>query len=112
MNELDDKHNFERSICKVLVTGGTGFMGSNFVRWVMANQPDAQVIVLDKLTYAGNLTNLVGLPEERLAFVQGDICDAQLVNSLIAEADIIVHFAAESHNDNSIAELLPFFAPI
>lgn len=90
------------------MTGGAGFMGSNFVRWVMANQPDVQVIVLDKLTYAGNRANLAGLPEERLTFVQGDICDAQLVDRLVGEVDAIVHFAAESHNDNSIVDPLPF----
>lgn len=93
---------------KVLVTGGAGFMGSNFIRWLMANQPNVQVIVLDKLTYAGNRANLAGLPEEHLVFVQGDICDAQLVDKLVGAVDAVVHFAAESHNDNSIVDPLPF----
>lgn len=83
-------------------------MGSNFVRWVMANQPDVRVIVFDKLTYAGNRANLAELSEERLTFVQGDICDEQLVDRLVGEVDAIVHFAAESHNDNSIVDPLPF----
>lgn len=90
------------------MTDGAGFMGSNFVRWVMANQPDVHVIVFDKLTHAGSRANLTGLPERRLTFVQGDICDVQLVDRLGGEADAIIHFAAESHNDNSIVDSLPF----
>lgn len=83
-------------------------MGSNFVHWVVDNQPDVQVTVLDKLTYAGNKANLAGIPEDRLTFIQGDICDADLVDELFASADAVVHFAAESHNDNSIANPAPF----
>jgi dTDP-glucose 4,6-dehydratase len=75
---------------------------------VLKNRPEVQVTVLDKLTYAGNIDNLKGLPDERFSFVKGDICDAKLVEKLVADADIIVHFAAESHNDNSLVEPRPF----
>ncbi len=92
----------------IIVTGGAGFIGSNFVHWVIDNQPGVHVTVLDALTYAGNLDNLTGLPEERMTFVHGDICDAELVDKLAANADAIVHFAAESHNDNSILDPTPF----
>lgn len=86
---------------KIIVTGGAGFIGSNFVHWVVDNQPDVQVTVLDKLTYAGNKANLSGIPEDRLTFVEGDICDAELVDELFA--DEVVHFAVESHNNYSVA---------
>ena len=92
----------------IVVTGGAGFIGSNFVHWVLDNQPDAHVTVLDVLTYAGNRENLAGRDPERMTFVHGDICDADLVDRLFAEADACVHFAAESHNDNSIADPSPF----
>ena len=93
---------------RIIVTGGAGFIGSNFVHWVVDNQPDVHVTVLDKLTYAGNLDNLSGIPDDRMTFVKGDICDAELVDRLFAETDAVVHFAAESHNDNSIADPEPF----
>ena len=93
---------------KIIVTGGAGFIGSNFVHWVVDNQPGVHVTVLDALTYAGNRANLDGIPEERMTFVHGDICDAPLVDELFAHADAVVHFAAESHNDNSIADPAPF----
>lgn len=93
---------------RVIVTGGAGFIGSNFVHWVVDNIPDVHVTVLDKLTYAGNLANLDGLPEDRFTFVEGDICDAELVDKLFANTDAVVHFAAESHNDNSIVDPMPF----
>lgn len=96
------------TIRNLLVTGGAGFIGSNFAHWVMANHPDVCVTVLDALTYAGNLENLAGLPEERLTFVHGNICDAALVHELFAKHDACVHFAAESHNDNSIVDPSPF----
>lgn len=96
------------TIRNLLVTGGAGFIGSNFVHWVMANHPDVYVTVLDALTYAGNRENLAGLLEDRLTFVHGNICDAALVHDLFAKNDACVHFAAESHNDNSIADPLPF----
>src|SRR6476646_7657454 len=88
---------------KFLVTGGAGFIGSNFVRYVLDNT-DASVTVLDKLTYAGNRASLRGLPKDRFAFVQGDICNASLVHELVRDHDLVVHFAAESHNDNSLRD--------
>jgi len=90
-----------------LVTGGAGFIGSNFVRHVLAHT-DHDVTVLDKLTYAGNRASLEGLPADRFTFVQGDICDATRVDELVAAADVVVHFAAESHNDNSLRDPSPF----
>lgn len=93
---------------KYLVTGGAGFIGSNFVRLLLAEQSDSTVTVIDKLTYAGNKANLDGLPEDRFTFVQGDICDAKLIDKLVGDTDIVVHFAAESHNDNSLREPWPF----
>lgn len=92
----------------VIVTGGAGFIGSNFVHWVIENQAGVHVTVLDALTYAGNPDNIAGLPQDRMTFVHGDICDAELVDKLAADADAIVHFAAESHNDNSILDPTPF----
>lgn len=92
---------------RILVTGGAGFIGSNFVHFLV-NETDHTVVVLDKLTYAGNLASLAGLPENRVRFVQGDIADAELVNQLFAEVDSVVHYAAESHNDNSLANPRPF----
>lgn len=92
---------------RLLVTGGAGFIGSNFVHYVLENTDD-HVTVLDKLTYAGNLASLSDLPQERFQFVQGDICDAALVDGLVAEADVVVHYAAESHNDNSLHDPRPF----
>ncbi|MCQ1999245.1 dTDP-glucose 4,6-dehydratase [Arthrobacter zhaoxinii] len=92
---------------KLLVTGGAGFIGSNFVHHALTGT-DYSITVLDKLTYAGNLASLKGLPEDRFTFVQGDICDAPLVDRLVSEADVVVHFAAESHNDNSLHDPRPF----
>lgn len=91
----------------LLVTGGAGFIGSNFVHYALENT-DFSVTVLDKLTYAGNLESLKGLPEDRFTFVQGDICDAELVDRLVGETDVVVHYAAESHNDNSLHDPRPF----
>ncbi|EGP5124856.1 dTDP-glucose 4,6-dehydratase [Enterococcus faecium] len=93
---------------KIIVTGGAGFIGSNFVHYVVKNHPEVQVIVLDKLTYAGNRHNLDGLPEDRVKLVVGDIADANLVDSLVKDADAVVHYAAESHNDNSLEDPTPF----
>ena len=92
---------------KLLVTGGAGFIGSNFVHHVIENT-DAHVTVLDKLTYAGNKASLDGLPADRVRFVEGDIADAELVDALFAEVDSVVHYAAESHNDNSLHDPRPF----
>ena len=96
-------------IKRLVVTGGAGFVGSNFVHWVLMH-PWGHVTVLDKLTYAGNLANLEGLPADRFTFVHGDIRDTDLAVKLFSEADACVHFAAESHNDNSIADPSPFVA--
>jgi dTDP-glucose 4,6-dehydratase len=90
----------------MLVTGGAGFIGSNFIRHVLTKEPQIQIINLDKLTYAGTLNNLRDLPHaERHHFIHGDICDTQLVRHILQHhhIDTIVHFAAESHVDRSIA---------
>ena len=92
----------------ILITGGAGFIGSNFVHHVYRMRPDWKITVLDALTYAGNEENLKGLDISRYAFVKGNICDAELVDKLIEKNDVVVHFAAESHNDNSIANPRPF----
>lgn len=92
----------------IIVTGGCGFIGSNFVHYVVNNHPDVHVTVLDKLTYAGNPENIAGLPEDRVELVVGDICDADLLDRIVPGHDAIVHYAAESHNDNSIADPEPF----
>ncbi|WP_435749113.1 dTDP-glucose 4,6-dehydratase [Microbacterium sp. PMB16] len=92
---------------RLLVTGGAGFIGSNFVHHVVAHT-DAHVTVLDKLTYAGNRASLAGLAEDRVELVEGDIADAELVDGLFAKADAVVHYAAESHNDNSLHDPRPF----
>ena len=91
----------------LVVTGAAGFIGSNFVHHVVEHTDD-HVTVLDKLTYAGNRASLEGLPTDRVAFVEGDIADAALVDGLFAEADAVVHYAAESHNDNSLNDPRPF----
>jgi dTDP-glucose 4,6-dehydratase len=79
-----------------------------FVHYVVNNHPETHVTVLDALTYAGNLDNLKGIPEDRLTFVHGNICDAELLDEIVPGHDAIVHYAAESHNDNSIADPEPF----
>lgn len=93
---------------RLLVTGGAGFIGSNFVERVVQKRTDYQVTVLDSLTYAGNLENLSAVSDQ-IDFVQGDIRDRDLVSSLVARVDCVVHFAAESHNDNSLREPGLFF---
>jgi dTDP-glucose 4,6-dehydratase len=89
------------SVAKFLVTGGAGFIGSNFVK-LLARESDNKVTVLDALTYAGNKSNLEGLPSNQVKLVLGDIREQNLVNELVANHDIVVNFAAESHNDNSL----------
>ncbi|WP_449260270.1 dTDP-glucose 4,6-dehydratase [Enterococcus casseliflavus] len=93
---------------RIIVTGGAGFIGSNFVHYVVEHHPDVHVTVLDKLTYAGNKANLAGLPEDRVSLVVGDIADAVLVDELVQQTDAVVHYAAESHNDNSLKDPFPF----
>ncbi len=90
---------------RVLVTGGAGFIGSNFIPFFLASNPNVQIVNLDKLTYAANLDNLSEIEgHERYSFIEGDICDSALVHSIFVKHDInaIIHFAAESHVDNSI----------
>jgi dTDP-glucose 4,6-dehydratase len=90
---------------RLLVTGGAGFIGSNFVRMVLSEQPDCVIANLDRLTYAGNLENLAGfLDHPNHSFIKGDICDGQLIEKIIDQhrIDAIINFAAESHVDRSI----------
>lgn len=91
----------------VLVTGGAGFIGSNFVHLVLRERPDWHITVIDKLGYAGNKSSLEPALD-KIKFVEGDICNQQLIDELVAESDIVVHFAAESHNDNSLHNPWPF----
>jgi dTDP-glucose 4,6-dehydratase len=90
---------------KLLVTGGAGFIGSNFVHHVRRERPDWEVVVYDLLTYAGDRANLEGTGVE---LIQGDICDAPTLDPAVAACDAVVHFAAESHNDNSLDSPWPF----
>lgn len=92
---------------QLLVTGGAGFIGSNFVHHVVANTT-ADVTVLDKLTYAATEESIAGLPADRVRLVVGDIADPEVVEPLVADADAVVHYAAESHNDNSLSDPGPF----
>lgn len=101
-----------REVCfeprRIIVTGGCGFIGSNFVHYVVREHPGVFVTVLDKLTYAGNPENIAEVVGDRVQLVVGDICDTELLDRLAPSHDAIVHFAAESHNDNSIADPAPF----
>ena len=92
---------------RMLITGGAGFIGSNFVHHVI-DHTDYHVTVLDALTYAGNKISIESVLGDRAVFVHGNICDSKLVDRLIAETDVVVHFAAESHNDNSLNDPRPF----
>ena len=80
---------------KIVVTGGAGFIGSNFVHYVYRERPDWHITVVDALTYAGNKKNLEGLDESRVTFIEGNICDAELMDKVASENDAIIHFAAE-----------------
>ncbi len=92
---------------RVLITGGAGFIGSNFVHLTAATRPDVHLTVLDAFTYAGDRASLAGL-EDTVDIVEGDVADAETVDRLVADADAVIHFAAESHNDNSLADPSPF----
>ncbi len=92
----------------ILVTGGAGFIGANFVHYLIDNHAeDYSVTVIDKLTYAGNPANIESVLD-KIKFVSGDICDVEVLDPLVAASDIVVHFAAESHNDNSLQNPWPF----
>ncbi|WP_320064902.1 dTDP-glucose 4,6-dehydratase [Micromonospora sp. RTGN7] len=93
----------------LLVTGGAGFIGANFVRRALAAYPDGRLTVLDALTYAGNRANLAEVAD-RIRFVHGNVCDADLVDGLVRDADVVVHFAAESHVDYSLQDPRPFLS--
>ena len=94
---------------KIVVTGGAGFIGSNFIHLVADSRPDWEIVNLDKLTYAGNLENLKGLAENpRYRFVKGDICDPETVAEAVEGCDVIVNFAAETHVDRSIMDPMAF----
>lgn len=94
---------------KIVVTGGAGFIGSNFVHFVYNNHPEVDIIVLDKLTYAGNKANIESVLGDRVKLVVGDIADAELVDEVMSDGvDAVVHYAAESHNDNSLIDPSPF----
>jgi dTDP-glucose 4,6-dehydratase len=92
---------------RVLVTGGAGFIGSNFVRRTIEKRPEVEIAVLDALTYAGDLNNLLGL-EGKFQFHEGSILDPDLLDSLVSKVDLVIHFAAETHNDNSLKSAKPF----
>ena len=92
---------------RLLVTGGAGFIGANFARYTVEHRSDVAVTVVDALTYAANLDSIADLVG-RIEFVEGNVADAALMGRLIANTDVVVHFAAESHNDNSLRDPSPF----
>jgi len=92
---------------RILITGGAGFIGSNFVHYILRKHAEDEVIVLDKLTYAGNVSNLKDVWKE-ITFIKGDICDRELVAQVAKDVDAIINFAAETHVDRSILEPEPF----
>lgn len=92
----------------IIVTGGAGFIGSNFVHYVYNNFPNVHITILDKLTYAGNQNNVKSILGDRVELIVGDIMDKELVDKLASKAEAIVHYAAESHNDNSLNDPSPF----
>jgi len=94
---------------KLLVTGGAGFIGSNFIHYILKNYPEDEIVNLDSLTYCGNLENLKEIENNpKYKFVKGDICNVELVDSLVKQCDAIIHLAAESHVDRSILDPGPF----
>jgi len=94
---------------KILVTGGAGFIGSNFIRYMLNKYPDYKIVNLDKLTYAGNLDNLRDIEKDpRYNFIKGDICDKKVVEKAMKDCDVVINFAAESHVDRSITGPEPF----
>jgi dTDP-glucose 4,6-dehydratase len=92
---------------KILITGGAGFIGSNFVHYLLENRPQYKITVIDNLGYAGNIMSLEPV-KDKIEFIQGDISDIELIDSLVEKNDAVVHFAAESHNDNSLVSPWPF----
>src|ERR1700734_861186 len=93
---------------KIFVTGGAGFIGSNFIRHVLSTRKNVSIVNYDKLTYAGNLANLVAVTQnQNYRLVRGDVCDAHAVEEAMRGCDAVVHFAAESHVDRSIYEPAP-----
>ncbi|MCC2310077.1 dTDP-glucose 4,6-dehydratase [Cellulomonas chengniuliangii] len=92
---------------RLLVTGGAGFIGSNFVHQTVRDRPDVTVTVLDALTYAGDENSLAPV-RDRITFQRGDVTDSELVDALVRDSDAVIHFAAESHNDNSLSDPWPF----
>ncbi|MCL4377766.1 MAG: GDP-mannose 4,6-dehydratase, partial [Actinobacteria bacterium] len=90
---------------KILITGGAGFMGSNFIHYIFKKYPDYKIVNLDKLSYAGNLDNLKDIESDpRHQLIKGDICDEKLVEELAKDVDVIVNYAAETHVDRSIMD--------
>lgn len=104
---MTSQHAPGASSFRYLVTGGAGFIGANFVHHLLRETPH-HVTVVDKLTYAGDRRSLDGADPTRFRLIEGDICDTDLMDALIQEADVVVHYAAESHNDNSLADPTPF----
>jgi dTDP-glucose 4,6-dehydratase len=94
---------------RLFITGGAGFIGSNFIRHLLATHPDYKIINFDKLTYAGNLDNLRDISDdENYSFVRGDICDRRAIDEAIRGSDAVINFAAESHVDRSIERATDF----
>lgn len=106
-NAVPMRPRYNSYMTKMLITGGAGFIGSNFVHYTLSQRPEYELTVIDKLTYAGNPDNLASVLD-KVNFVTGDICDRELMDRLVSETDIVVHFAAESHNDNSLRDPWPF----
>src|SRR3989338_6218695 len=96
-------------MAKIMVTGGAGFIGSNFIRHLLSSQKEIEIVNLDKLTYAGNLENLSDVEQNpNYSFVKGDICDKKIVKQAMQGVDVVFNFAAESHVDRSISDPASF----